>query len=372
MGRPLKKKNFGANLNNNIKVQFHNGVSSIKGYIVKQYSSRKFKCSDEAGITKVCKLVDKLSGDLAAGEMTITLKADGGYVEQAVKISQNLVTVVYTGTNYVTGGTHATGVYGQAKWSYSTSTSDTYWQIEEVGTTTNLVAATGAVDLEGDDIDVTYPLPGSGTYKTAATALLGVSYADVGSVTTATGSTSTVSNSVDGLVRSKYNGNFSSGATANISTWDFSFFSTATHLADVVDTDVSWGQQTDGDPLGQHNFSIEWKGYVKVPTTQKYNFYTESDDENAIWIGSNAVSGLSNSNYDAWNQNKSMPGQAASCVNQNSLSMDSTKWYPVRLWFTEFTGGCKFQIYAIGADGTKLNGADLEWCHNGDTNGYNP
>ena len=26
MGRPLKKKNFGADANNNIKVQFHNGT----------------------------------------------------------------------------------------------------------------------------------------------------------------------------------------------------------------------------------------------------------------------------------------------------------------------------------------------------------
>ena len=40
MGRPLSKQQlFGADANNNLKVQFHNGTQSVKGYIVEQTGS---------------------------------------------------------------------------------------------------------------------------------------------------------------------------------------------------------------------------------------------------------------------------------------------------------------------------------------------
>jgi hypothetical protein len=42
MGRPLNKRNFSADANDNIKVQFHNGAASVPGYIVKQKGSKKF------------------------------------------------------------------------------------------------------------------------------------------------------------------------------------------------------------------------------------------------------------------------------------------------------------------------------------------
>ncbi len=47
MGRPLSKRLFGANSSNNIKVQFHNGTASVRGYIVKQTGSKRFICKDE-------------------------------------------------------------------------------------------------------------------------------------------------------------------------------------------------------------------------------------------------------------------------------------------------------------------------------------
>ena len=40
MGRPLKKKLFGANASNNLKVQFHNGTDSVPGYIVEQLGTK--------------------------------------------------------------------------------------------------------------------------------------------------------------------------------------------------------------------------------------------------------------------------------------------------------------------------------------------
>ena len=114
-------------------------------------------------------------------------------------------------------------------------------------------------------------------------------------------------------------------------------------------------------------------GYVKVPTTQNYNFYAESDDQIAMWIGSSAAAGtFSSSNYLVASSNKTIPANATTSgvFNANSVTMDSTKWYPVRIWYSEFTGGCKAQIFAQGADGTKLAGSNLQFAYNTATGGF--
>ena len=139
MGRPLKKKFFSANANTNIKVQFHNGSSSVAGYIVKQVGARRFKCSDGTN-QRVCKLVNKASASIAAGEMTITVKQDDNTIDQVLKISGRMLTTISSG-----------GLTIRRPWNFSTSTSDTYFQIEEAGTSTSAVTtATGATNLEGD------------------------------------------------------------------------------------------------------------------------------------------------------------------------------------------------------------------------------
>jgi len=139
MGRPLKKKFFSANANNNIKVQFHNGTSSVAGYIVHQVGARRFQCSDGTN-RRVCKLVNKASAAIAAGEMTITVKQDDGTIDQVLKISGRMLTTLNAGGNTI-----------RRPWNFSTSTSDSYVQVEEAGTSTSAVTtATGATNLEGD------------------------------------------------------------------------------------------------------------------------------------------------------------------------------------------------------------------------------
>lgn len=139
MGRPLKKKFFSANADTNIKVQFHNGTSSVAGYIVHQVGARRFRCSDGTN-QRVCKLVNKASASIAAGEMTITVKQDDGTVDQVLKISARMLTTLSSG-----------GLTIRRPWNFSTSTSDTYVQVEEAGTSTSAVTtATGATNLEGD------------------------------------------------------------------------------------------------------------------------------------------------------------------------------------------------------------------------------
>lgn len=133
MGRPINKRNFGADANNNIKVQFNNGSASVPGYIVKQKGSKKFVVKAFGGTTEfTCQLVDAASASLTAGQMSITIKTDEGSVEQVTKISAHRITA--GGVSY--------------PWNYSTSTSDGAVEIEEAGSDTD---GTDATDLEGDD-----------------------------------------------------------------------------------------------------------------------------------------------------------------------------------------------------------------------------
>lgn len=357
MGRPLNKRLFGtpAAGTDTIKVQFHNGTSSVKGYVVKQKGARWFQCKDADGNVALCKLVDKASADLAAGEMTITVKYDNLDVDQVTKISGRNVTVKGH----------------QEHWTFNTSTTDGYVQIEEAGDDDALV---NGVDLEGDDINGDYPVPGSSTYQLGAVGLSGITYANIGTPYDPAGNVATVSNTAAGLLRKKYDGNFTATSSSAPSTWDYSFFGTAPLIKEIADTYVSWGQQSDGPGLGESLFSMEWKGYVQVPTTQNYNFYAESDDHIAMWIGTAATGTPANATRLLGSNNKSMPGQAATAgvYGANSVTLTAGQWYPVRIWFSEHNGGCKAQVYAQGADGAKFAGSELTWAYNTATSGYNP
>ncbi len=135
MARPLNKRYFGPPTagGNEIKVQFFNGTASVPGWIVKQTGSKRFKVTDGTE-TKTCYLVDEASADLAAGEMTITVKNDAGTAKRVKKLAGRKLT-------------HFDGTIGF--WSFSTSTSDGKVEIEEAGEDESL---TNATDLEGDEV----------------------------------------------------------------------------------------------------------------------------------------------------------------------------------------------------------------------------
>ena len=138
MGRPLNKKFFGTPTasGNEIKVQFHTGAASKNGWIVKQLGSKKFRCTDGSAVAD-CFLVDKASNALVAGEMTITVKDDGGTARQVLKIAGKRVTL-------------DTGV--SIPWNFSTSTTDAKVQMEEAGDDTVMDnTTTDEDDFEGDD-----------------------------------------------------------------------------------------------------------------------------------------------------------------------------------------------------------------------------
>ena len=135
MGRPLNKRYFGAPTTggNEIKIQFHNGTSSVNGYIVKQLGSKKFRCTDGI-IEKDCFLVDTAAGAIAAGEMSIVVKDDAGAVKQVTKISGKKVTLD-TGTTIA--------------WNFSAATDDAAVEMEEAGNAgVAAVAVTGVTQAD--------------------------------------------------------------------------------------------------------------------------------------------------------------------------------------------------------------------------------
>ena len=141
MGRPLNKRFFGAPTagGSEIKVQFHNGTASVNGYIVKQLGSKKFRCTD--GVTeKDCFLVDKAAGAVAAGEMSIVIKDDGGTVRQVNKIAGRKMTM---DTNATIG------------WNFSAATDDGAAQIEEAGDASEVAALTMNACTQADPGAVT-------------------------------------------------------------------------------------------------------------------------------------------------------------------------------------------------------------------------
>ena len=359
MGRPLKKKLFGANANNNLKVQFHNGTDSVPGYIVEQLGTKKFKCKDVDGNTAICRLVTKASTLLGSGEMSITVKYDDNTVRQVYKISAHRISV-----NPVSTGTTTVGM-ATAGWTFATSTSDTLWQIEEAGTSTTVMStSTQAVDLEGDDpatlglFDI--PAPGSGTY---AATLSGAVLTSVGTPYSGTGGVASITNPVKGLWRKKYKGNFGTSAGSGI---NINFVSTSTGYFGKPDTYVSFGDQNIST---ENNYTFDWQGYFKAPATGRYNFFTKVDDDVYMWLGTPATA-ISTSNYHLYASNNT------AAKNSNSVDLVADTYYPVRIQYGEYSGAEKMQIFwastasvaaYAGDDGT---GATQVWYHNGTTKGY--
>ena len=134
MGRPLNKRYFGEPTagGNEIKVRFRaTGEAEANGWIVKQLGSKKFRCTDGTN-TEDCTLADVSQGALAVGDMTITVKDDGGTARQVTKIAGRKVTLD-------TGASIA--------WNFTDATDDGAVEMEEAGTDDSF---TDADDFEPD------------------------------------------------------------------------------------------------------------------------------------------------------------------------------------------------------------------------------
>lgn len=217
-------------------------------------------------------------------------------------------------------------------------------------------------------MDRNEPTIGSGSLFTTATA--GVpAYSLQGTAYNPGGSVGSVSNSVAGIYRKKYVGKIMTAA-GNPNTWDFTFTSNPSHgpisTADKeIDTVVSFGQRN--DLPYEDNYTFEWKGYLQVPASGTWNTYITCDDDVVMWIGSAALNPSKTNAHHA----QAYVNQGVSGANPNSLTLTSGVWYPVRMWFVEYGGAERFQLFMnTSANSTKYSGATLVWSHNSATKGY--
>ena len=369
MGRPINKRYFGANLADNIKVQFFNGTESVPGYIVKQTGSKRFICKDANGNQATCYLVDKASADLAAGEMSITIAYDNGTARQITKISAHRVTI--------------DGV--QQPWTFNPSTSDSRVQIEEAGTDTQLTSAT---NLEGDDVviptgmDRNEPLAGSGgsnntvpgTFRAVSSFIGPFSSGGITFRDLSASALNSVPNAANGLYRRKYVGNFSTTYVHQTTppwTLDMGFFGVRSHgpisePAYEVDTYLSFGNRS--DLADENNYAFEWKGYIQAPITGNMRIGASVDDDCVLWIGDAALNPANNNFFFAQS--------GSNRRGTDGVTMVAGKWYPIRLWFQEWGGSEEFQLGASVSTSSTKYGYDggsatpFTVAHNTTTKGY--
>ena len=190
----------------------------------------------------------------------------------------------------------------------------------------------------------TYPLPGSGSYSANAGSIgvTGTPYDPGGGI-------DSVSNNELGWAYYIKDGQFFNDTT---------FFNGVAKTG--TDTYGGFGFQF----LPKDFYAIQWVGYLPAPTTGDYNIALSSDDLLYFWIGTNALDGNYNfSNYHHLSNNNSQ-------FAQNSLSLVAGKYYPVRMWFQEWSGAERAQVFFGEASGSAT--AMNQWAivNNGLTEGH--
>lgn len=128
----------------------------------------------------------------------------------------------------------------------------------------------------------------------------------------ATGNTSPASgsNAGDGLIGTYYEGVTQDGL-GNIG------FAGLTKVFSRTDTQIDFWDGTAlyrFEPVAGFgdNYSVEWKGFIKIETAGDYGFGTISDDGSEIWIDGNLVVNNSEFQYFDWEDNISegdLPGE---------------------------------------------------------------
>lgn len=375
MGRPLSKQRyFGANERNNIKVQFNNGSASVRGYIVKQMGSKKFRCKDQNGVEATCFLVAKSSSSLLPGEMSITVLTDSQQAYQVTKIANKKLS--FAGVS--------------RPWTFLEDSNDNYVQIEEVGSNSSFL---GSNDFEGDDLfipagmDRDEPLAGSGGANNTVPGNLQPGFAFVPAYS-ATGITfrdirpsgvDTVPNMASGLIRKKYVGNFSEDyvhETIPPFSFDINFFNSSQGAISTpeleIDTYIGFGART--DLSAENNYAFEWKGYLRAPVTGNMQFFATVDDDCVVWMGFPALA-PSTGNY-LFAQTGDAVGESAERRNgSDGITVVANKYYPIRLWFQEWGGAEKFLFGANNSVNSTLYGlttgsTPFVVAHNSATRGF--
>lgn len=165
-----------------------------------------------------------------------------------------------------------------------------------------------------------YPEPGSGTYISnyggAAGGVQGTAYDPGGAV-------GAINNSQAGWAYYIKDREFSG---------DYTFFSGVARTG--TDTYGGFGLQS----LSREFYAMQWVGYILVPATGDYNVLLNGDDLVYFWIGTNALEG----NYNFSNHHHTVNNSSG--YNTNSVTLTGGQYYPIRMWFQEYSGDEMAQV----------------------------
>ena len=201
------------------------------------------------------------------------------------------------------------------------------------------------------------PAPGSGAYVTDVS----LTMTSVGTPYVPGSSVTSISSERAGLWRKKFVGNFGTDAGSGN---DVTFCRTQPSYFGQVDTFVGFGDQS---LASENNYTLEWVGYFKAPSSGTYNFWANVDDDVYFWIGTNALDGNNTDSNAHLSTNNSTETK-----NTNSATLTAGRYYPVRIQFAEYSGSENMQIlWGKTTDTTASAGTDAAvWVYNHTTKGF--
>ena len=209
----------------------------------------------------------------------------------------------------------------------------------------------------GGGIDYSFPTAGSGLWLTDSSTLGYTLVASQGTAYDPGGAVDSVDNPATGSVRRRIQTNNLGGLYPAPGP---SPFLTSPVNVLAADTHLGFGFINDGT---QENYALEWVGYLQAPATGNFNFVIQSDDRAWLWIGTNAQN---NNNF--WG-NYHVASDNGSSLNPNSVSLVALKYYPIRIWFQEFSGAEYCQLYLAQAGSTPTAMTTHNVVYNANTTG---
>jgi hypothetical protein len=198
-----------------------------------------------------------------------------------------------------------------------------------------------------------YPIMGSGSYISnvgaAAGGVQGTAYDPGGGVPS-------VLNNVNSWAYYIKDGQFEAPGPSG---QDINFFDGVTKTGE--DVYGGFGDQAKAAEL----YAIQWLGYIYVQNTGDYNINLESDDLLYFWIGTNALAG----NFTFNNSHVNMNNNGG--YNTNSLTLTGGLYYPIRMWFQEWSGNEKAQVFMGPVASAALAMNQWSLYYNSQTGGHN-
>ena len=101
----------------------------------------------------------------------------------------------------------------------------------------------------------------------------------------------------------------------------------------------NWGEGGVGRRCNDDDFLVRYQGFIRVPTTETYTFYTTTDDGFRLQIGRSVV-------IDDWEDH---PPQEWNAI--EAISLVANRRYALDAWLYENDGGAVAMLYySVGGD----------------------